>query len=287
MVSQTPISMSEEQQNFLEENGYAGPFSIDDTVHLSTLKTSLKQANRTFIDKIENLLKHRNAHLKFRLVYDIATLSCIKDNVSKVLGDDLLLWIGHVLCRPPGDNGREWHLDQTNKDVNGLHVSVAASDMTLENGCMHVIPKTHKYGEITNPYLYEQAKLGNIDNNDVHSMLAFADRLHPEDAPHQVVPIQLKSSQYCFTKGGLWHGVTPNTSNETRIVLVARYMRPQESKVMRGKQDSLKCIVVRGKDLTRNQQLIAPPLPLFKRNLLFSYNLNRFYSNSLGRLLTF
>ncbi len=285
MITQNLSGMDKEQQSFFDENGYLGPIPMGDIPHLSDLKHSLEQSSKVSGTKVENLLVERDAHIKFRLVYDIATLPCIKDSISELLGDNLLLWIGHVICRPPGDKGQSWHVDQTNKNVAGVHVSVAVTDMNLSNGCMHVIPKTHKYAEISNSYFGEQQRLGNIDLRDGDSMLRFADHLHPENAPHQIVPIQLNSGQYCLTKGGLWHGVTPHKSDQTRIVLIARYMSPQKKITSHEGRNPLNCIIVKGKDTYSKNVLSFPPLPLFKKYLFLNYSLNMYYNKILKKFL--
>lgn len=265
---------NKKDKSFFDENGYSGAFSIGQDT-LWEFKTSIKQAKRiSDRKKVENLLKKRDNHIKCRLMYELSTHPSVLDHVSELLGKDLILWITHTICRPPKDKGQPWHVDRRNKDVDGVHVSMAITDMNLSNGCMHVIPKSHKYRELSNSFLADKEKSGEVDLNDIQSVLSLVDTLHPENSPHQSVPIELKSGEYCLTKGGLLHGVSPNVSDGTRMVLIARYMIPQNRVFIDFDDRPLSCITVKGKDQYKKNLTYSPPLKLFNKSLYFNHLIN-------------
>jgi ectoine hydroxylase-related dioxygenase (phytanoyl-CoA dioxygenase family) len=104
----------------------------------------------------------------------------------------------------------EWHQDwafypHTNDDL--LAVGVVIDDMTLENGCLTVIPGSHR-GPI---YDHHQKGLfvGAITDS----------RLRPEEA----VPIELKAGGISIHHVRTVHGSAPNTSSRPRRLLLFEY----------------------------------------------------------------
>jgi non-heme Fe2+,alpha-ketoglutarate-dependent halogenase len=207
-----------------------------------------------------------HGHIVFRPVFDLATCPQLLDDVETLLGPDLLLWKGRVVVRDAGSRGQGWHVDRDNMLLGGVHISVAVTELTADNGCVQFIPNTHKY----NISLQQQRRAGAFGRLDSAAVLALADRAHPENAPHKLVTMALESGEYFLTFGGLWHCVLPNTTDSSRVALVARYMRPDVQsrhwdhddefiKVVREK--SLPCILVRGADHHSLNDLYPPPDP--------------------------
>ncbi len=269
-----------QQQAFFQENGYIEPLFLKDSLSIDRLNRAIEKTQRNSTDSknpkfslISEPYGDRNAHLLSKLVFDIATDSSILDSVSNCLGPNLLLWIAHIISRRSGKSGQTWHIDKINQKVGGVHASIAITDMNMNNGCLQLIPKTHQY-QISQNELSQQAKLGNVNLWNAESMVELADKLHPENAPHQVVSVEMKAGQYFLTKGGIWHGVPRNFSDASRRALVARYMTTDVvGRDTNG--NKLPCILVRGQDQHQLNTLYRPPHQLFKGNLLLNYRLNK------------
>ncbi|MGK7908745.1 MAG: phytanoyl-CoA dioxygenase family protein [Synechococcus sp.] len=272
MTAQPQLRLGKEQQRFFEENGYSGPYSLEDMSPLMALLQSIQNPKKVLNVKTQKLVLNLESHTKCRLIYDVATDPSAIDSISKLLGDDLLLWYGRI--KSFGKSGQQWNIDQVNKDVAGVQLSVAMKDMDTDKGCIQVIPKTHKYAE-SKKYLIEQEKLGNIDLYDNHSMQMLADRLHPENAPHQVVHLQMQKCQYYLIKGGLWNGIKPDSSGAKQLILLARYTRPQNKVFYSELNRRLNCIIVQGEDTYGENILTNPPLSLFRKNIYLNHILNR------------
>ena len=277
----TPNSiLNDNQKKFFADNGYVGPFSLPDRSSLVELKLTIEGSS----SKAQVLfMPPRNSHIISKPVFKLATELSILDGVSSFLGPDLLLWIAEVAHKKPGDGLTPWHIDNTNYAVGGVHVSVAITDVNINNGCLVVIPGTHKYKDDLREYVNkEEWDLGSSE-----SMVKLADRLHPENAPHQIVPVELKAGQYFFTKGGLWHCALGNQTDKLRLALVARYMRPDvSSKEVIDLDYSLSCVLVRGEDNYKLNTLHKPPLNKFTTmyNMMRSktyhkYLSKRFFAN--------
>ncbi len=104
----------------------------------------------------------------------------------------------------------QWHQDwafypHTNDDL--LAVGVAIDDMTTENGCLMVIPGSHK-GKI-----YSHHQNGKFIG-------AVTD---PNFTPEGAVPIELKAGGISIHHVRMLHGSAINTSNRPRRLLLAQY----------------------------------------------------------------
>jgi non-haem Fe2+, alpha-ketoglutarate-dependent halogenase len=253
--------------------GYAGPFTLRDTRQVEILRTFIEGhrdpgilgralAKARLIG--DRRLQQVNGHLAFRTLYDFAVQPQLLDDVEAILGPDILLWKGRIIVRQAGGPGQDWHVDLDNKMVGGVHITVAVAPMTRENGALQLIPKTHRYAVS----LHESQRNGVSDLRQAGSVLALADATHPENAPHDLVTMELEPGQYFLTKGGLWHGVPPNRTAAPRPAMLSRYMRPDVESHIWGHDDaspvvkrrrSLPCILVRGEDRFRRNRLHTPP----------------------------
>lgn len=104
----------------------------------------------------------------------------------------------------------EWHQDwafypHTNDDV--LAVGVAIDDMLLENGCLMVVPGSHR-----GPVL------------DHHQEGVFAGAVPPGDFVDRAVPIELHAGDISVHHARLLHGSAPNRSQRPRRFLLFEYV---------------------------------------------------------------
>lgn len=164
------------------------------------------------------------------------------------MGSDVLLWLAHVTALESRAKGRVWHSDIINQHVRGIHVSIALTDMNAKSGCLRLVPSSHLY----------RASLSSIEDipgDDDPTALALADQIAPWNAPHRVVEMEIKSGQFFFTWGGLWHSVGTNHTEIPRCSVVARYARTDVTCTDYGIDDSkindikkLPCLLVSGRD---------------------------------------
>lgn len=279
--NQELTTISSAEHMFFKENGYTRPFSLANPKNIETLANAIKQFGRRKKTLKFSILSppygDRKAHIFSKLVFDLATDAAILSALSSCLGEDILLWLGQVITRKPKSKGQFWHIDQINWEVDGVHASIAITDMTLENGCLQIIPKTHLYN-LSQADLEAKAKLADASLWDGEAMVALADQLHPENAPHQLVSLEVKAGQSFLTKGGLWHGVPRSTSDQPRGALVARYMGPNIAGKEAGRP--LPCILISGQDIEQKNTLCHPPQSWFQQDILLNYRFNKL----LGKL---
>ena len=79
---------------------------------------------------------------------DLAHNPAILDLVEQVIGPDIILWGCQIFCKPGGDGmAVPWHQDGHYWPIRPLAtctVWVALDSSTTENGCLRVIPGSHR-----------------------------------------------------------------------------------------------------------------------------------------------
>ena len=261
-MMKTNLLQMEDIKEFFLTHGYAGPFPTLNSEAFKDLQMAVRKNHhsplwmlRLLLEKCNILesgrMDDRNAHINSDLVFKASTDDDILDRVSAILGPDLLVWMSQVICRWPGHGGADWHIDKVNADVEGVHVSVALTAMNHKNGCLQIIPGTHKYSVD----LEAMAQQGKCDLSDADSMAKLADSIAPENAPHQVLSIELKPGEFFFTRGGLWHGVVANRTLGTRMAFITRFMHPQFA----DKTDH-PCVLAKGQDNYQRKSLHNSPM---------------------------
>jgi phytanoyl-CoA hydroxylase len=146
----------------------------------------------------------------------------IVDVVSRVAGAHLAHWNGKVKCmqsmlflKPPGLQGQAWHQDERfipTRDRSLIGAWMALDDATTENGCLWVIPGSHRDG-----VLFPFRDHGRPDEFDP------TDEAYDFDASG-AIPVEVQTGDVVFFNGYLLHRSLKNRSNGTRRALVNHYM---------------------------------------------------------------
>ena len=140
--------------------------------------------------------------------------------VEPITGPDIALFSTHFICKPEG-NGRRvpWHEDSSYwknqlDPMEVVTVWLALDPSTKENGCMMVIPRTHR-----------EAQQGFSDYSPVDaSKNVFPNEIvkeHRDD--DRRVYIELQPNQCSLHDGRIQHGSEPNTSNLRRCGWTIRF----------------------------------------------------------------
>ena len=137
--------------------------------------------------------------------------------VGQLLGPDVICWGAHVFCKPGGD-GLEvpWHQDGQYWPIRPLAtctVWIALDASTPENGCLQVVPGSHRMKSVYHHRLDERPGLA-IDQ-------VIDDERFDENS---AVPVVLEAGQMSIHDVYMIHGSAPNNSNKRRAGLAIRYM---------------------------------------------------------------
>jgi hypothetical protein len=139
------------------------------------------------------------------------------DIVEQLLGPDLVCWGAHMFCKPAG-HGLEvpWHQDGQYWPIRPLAtctVWIALDDSTTENGCLRVIPGSHRSQTCYHHRLDERPALA--INQSVED-----DQFDPNEAADVV----LQAGQMSIHDVYMIHGSNANRSDKRRAGLAIRYM---------------------------------------------------------------
>lgn len=158
-------------------------------------------------------------------VFDFTKNQKMVELTIQLLGPDVdLYWNQTVYKNPENEKEFPWHQDDAYTPVEPspyLTCWLAVSDATEENGCISVLPGSHKQGLIP----HEQTKLGLVG--------------YSSDAPDQGIKVPIpKGSLIAFWSTTL-HKSGPNLSNGMRKAYVIQYAaaglkRKSDGKVIEG-----------------------------------------------------
>lgn len=148
---------------------------------------------------------------------EIAALPEILDAVGQLIGNDIIVWGSAFFCkRGKGGKATPWHQDGQYWPMRPLEsctVWIAIDHSTPDNGCLRVIPGSHKTREM----------LAHGDAADTKVVLnqAVSDEAMPDIEPLDVV---LAPGQLSIHDAFVVHGAEPNNSGARRGGLTFRYM---------------------------------------------------------------
>jgi hypothetical protein len=152
-----------------------------------------------------------------RIWYDFAVRPEILDMVEQLIGPDIIFW-GSTLFGKPAGKGKAtpWHQDGAYWPIRPLatcSVWIAIDDATPENGCLRVIPGSHKDRR-------ERAHR-DLEDRDVTLNLELDPSEFDETQARDVV---LEAGQMSLHDIYLLHGSNANTSGKRRAGYVLRMM---------------------------------------------------------------
>jgi hypothetical protein len=141
----------------------------------------------------------------------------ILDLVEGVLGPDIILWGCHVFCKPASEGYETpWHQDGHYWPIRPLAnctVWVALEPSTRDNGCLRVIPSSHRSMQL-HPHLHE-------DRTDLTLNQRMAEGSFDEA---EAVDLELQPGQMSLHDIYMVHGAKANTSGQRRTGVALRYM---------------------------------------------------------------
>jgi ectoine hydroxylase-related dioxygenase (phytanoyl-CoA dioxygenase family) len=123
------------------------------------------------------------------------------------------------LCKNPGDGAfAAWHQDGV---YSGWYLTpsvsawVALSDSTIENGCMRVVPGSHRSGRFEHrPFAGE------------NSLFLRTEEVQVEVDEASARNVELRAGEFSLHDSNIIHGSKPNVSDTRRIGFVIRYVTP-------------------------------------------------------------
>lgn len=195
------------------EEGYLGPYRVLSEDEISEYETNIVEKVLSTDGPRGNPYMYR--HLDSRTIYELFARSEITDRVSSLIGDDLLLWATTIFDKVPGESSFAWHQDNEYFDLEpplNITAWVAVTDSSVDNGCMQIIPGSHKQFI---PHVRDEER-------DV-----FEEKAHPSFVnEEEAVDIELEPGEFILFNERTLHRSLPNDSDRRRTGVSARITAP-------------------------------------------------------------
>jgi phytanoyl-CoA hydroxylase len=156
-------------------------------------------------------------HKLSSLLRDVAGLPAVVDALTDVIGPNVKMMQSMLFFKAPGHPGQAWHQDEAHiptRDRSLTGVWIALDDATVENGCLWVIPGSHRAGVLHPVRPHDDPRF-----DPTPEAFGFA---HGDD---EAVPVELPAGAALVFNGHLLHRSLPNHDPlRMRRALVNHYM---------------------------------------------------------------
>jgi hypothetical protein len=206
--------LSSEQHNQYEGNGVVFPIRVFPAAEAALFRGAFEAV----AERCEGSLKRFDSlHLFFAWAYRLVTDDTLLNAIEDVLGSDILIDGTLVFYKRPQDSGYvSWHQDSV---YSGWHLTpstsawIALTGSHQANGCMRVIPGSHKQG------LLDHANV-----RDGPNLLDRGERVNIFVDESRALDVVLQPGEMSLHQSTIIHGSNPNTSDEPRIGFIVRFV---------------------------------------------------------------
>ncbi len=243
--------LSAQQLDKYHRDGIVFPvpvFSADEVnLFRGGLESIVNQCGEESTKRIDSL------HLFFKWAQRLVTHDALLSAVEDILGRDILVYGTLVFFKPPHDSSySSWHQDSV---YSGLHLSpstsawIALTPSHQANGCMRVIPGSHKLGSVDHLHV-----------SDPNLLNRRGERVSVSVDESQAVDVILQPGEMSLHQSTIIHGSNPNQSDEPRIGFIVRFVTNQFT------NRDWPLLRVRGEADCSRLKLVAPPVETDPQN---------------------
>ena len=209
-----------------------------------------------------NIYKRINAHVVMPLAARLARNPAVLDVIEGILGPDILVYSTEFFIKEP----KTRHVVSMHQDltywglgaIDGLVTAwIALSPATPASGCMEFVAASHK-----------NAILDHEDTFDPNNLLSRGQEVKADVRDTDKTAIEIHPGQMSLHHGLTIHGSGPNTTSDRRIACVVRYIRPDMSQKVGGKDYAMHA---RGTDTHGNFIHVPAPEQAFAPEALALY----------------
>ncbi len=172
------------------------------------------------ISKSERVIQVVNIWMASNEFLEHAANPVICEEVSQLCRSNTLrIWHDQIQYKPPVHGGpTRWHQDHPAWPIiqpsDLVSAWVALDDADIENGCMWMVPESHKWG---NHKTFISTSDDFVPAHSKPEML-------PEGAIIKPVPFEIKKGQVGYHHCMTWHGSPRNKSDRKRRAIAVHYM---------------------------------------------------------------
>ena len=270
MLDTLPLTaghLSEAQTQAYWRDGYLFPCPAIPAEEARAARTELEEIERDYLDAglplPLNTYKRVNSHVVMPMTARIAKDPRVLDVVEGILGPDIMIFSAEFFIKEPRTSQIvSMHQDLTYWGlgaIDGLVTAwIALSPATPASGCMDFVQGSHK-----------NAILEHEDTFDENNLLSRGQEVKVDVAPEDKTAIEIHPGQMSLHHGLTIHGSGPNSSDDRRIALVVRYIRPDMRQQV-GETDY--AMLARGEDRHGNFIHVPEPSANFTPEALALYD---------------
>lgn len=248
--------MSEWKKQY-DKDGYYFPIqaiSSDQALHY---RNQLEAAEKSVADDSakKKLMQLQPAAVLY-FADEIARLPSIVNPVTEILGENVLLWNATFFIKEPqSPSFISWHQDLKYWGLDDSHevtAWLALSDVTAETGCMKFVAGSQKLDMVEH-----------VDTFEKDNLLSRGQEIAVDVNEKDAVYVELKPGEMSLHHGKLFHGSSPNTTNDRRIGLALRYITTNMQQSADVKPYAK---LVAGEDQFGHFRLLDPPAGVLKED---------------------
>lgn len=213
--SDNPRRLSQEQLSFYNEHGYLKGIRIftDEAI----------EEHRNYFDRLlaKQLRDGGDSYSLRRMIrycqplWDIITYPVLLDYVEDLIGPNIVAWGSQYFCKLPEDGKVvSWHQDASYwpfTPARTVTAWLAVDDSDRGNGCMQVLPGTHRLGHL-------EFDMSGAEENSV-----LPQKIKGAENYGDPVCFELKAGEISLHADMLVHGSEQNRSQRRRCGLTIRY----------------------------------------------------------------
>ena len=234
-------------------DGYLCPIDIFDADEAAAHRAALEHIERTYAQVLPRPVGQYlriSSYLSTDVPLRIARDPRILDKVESILGPDILMWsCEYFIKEARTPHIVSWHQDLTYWGMDGTDHEVTAwvalSPATATSGAMKFVPGSHK----------EQI-VPHEDTFAAENLLSRGQEIAVEVDEADAVVAALAPGQMSLHHGRLFHASWPNSSDDRRLGLAMRFIRPDTPSTGRRRDFAM---LMRGVDRGGNRINVVPP----------------------------
>ena len=207
-------ALTDKQLLDYEELGYLHSIPVLSPGEVVYFREAIEETCRALGGKVTRL---DGPHLFFRWAWDLSTHPRVLDCMEQLIGPDVLLKSTRLFYKfAKSDSFVGWHQDGITEELRDAHVPaiwLGLTPATAENGCLRVVPRSHRLG------LIPHADRPNPDNLTTEGATAQVKIHSPQD-------VEMQAGEMSLHHPLMLHASNPNQSAEARIGFSATYSTP-------------------------------------------------------------
>lgn len=207
-------ALTHKQLQAYEELGYLHSIPVLSPEEVVYFRDAIEETCRVLGGRVTRL---DGPHLFFNWAWELATHPRVLDCMEQLIGPNVLLKSTRLFYKFANSGSFVgWHQDGITEELEEAHVPaiwLGLTPATAENGCLRVVPRSHRLG------LIPHDDRPNADNLTTEGATAQVKIDSPQD-------VEMQAGEMSLHHPLVLHASNPNRSGESRIGFSATYSTP-------------------------------------------------------------